>query len=194
MPRCRADGVSWAIRPTGGRAIFHAEEWTYSLAARLDDPNGAARRGETYARVSELLRDSLAVLGVPADWRSVRRGEPRRAARAAPRLRASPPPTRHELVLGGRKLAGSAQRRGARALLQQGSVLLSDRHLRLADYLRLPEAERGAARRALAAASAHAGDRIPPGTPLTSWAAAIEAVVPGGMRRQDAAPAMPLTR
>ena len=38
LDRCEADGIPWAIRPTGGRAIFHAEEWTYSLAAAISDP------------------------------------------------------------------------------------------------------------------------------------------------------------
>src|SRR4029077_19655318 len=38
VARCEADQVEWALRPTGGRAIFHAEEWTYALAAPLDDP------------------------------------------------------------------------------------------------------------------------------------------------------------
>src|SRR5690349_21852177 len=33
-----ATGVPWASRPTGGRAIFHAEEWTYALASPLSDP------------------------------------------------------------------------------------------------------------------------------------------------------------
>src|SRR5262245_38498278 len=38
LARCMAEGVPWAVRPTGGRAIFHAEEWTYSLATPIDDP------------------------------------------------------------------------------------------------------------------------------------------------------------
>src|SRR5438067_401578 len=37
LARCRAEGVEWAVRPTGGRAILHADEWTYSIAARIDD-------------------------------------------------------------------------------------------------------------------------------------------------------------
>jgi hypothetical protein len=41
LARCMADGVGWAIRPTGGRAIFHAEEWTYSSPP--DDPGWVGR-------------------------------------------------------------------------------------------------------------------------------------------------------
>src|SRR5262249_1296183 len=64
--RCRAAGVEWATRPTGGRAIFHAEEWTYSIAGRLDDPRWGGSLRESYAAVSELLVRSLVSLGVPA--------------------------------------------------------------------------------------------------------------------------------
>src|SRR5438093_592703 len=49
LARCLADGVPWAVRPTGGRAIFHAEEWTYSLAASIDDPRWGGSLSQAYA-------------------------------------------------------------------------------------------------------------------------------------------------
>src|SRR5215470_14219661 len=55
LARCVADGVGWAVRPTGGRAIFHAEEWTYSLAAPREDPEWGGSPGDTYARASALI-------------------------------------------------------------------------------------------------------------------------------------------
>ena len=67
LARCRADGVTWARRPTGGRAIFHSEEWTYSLAAPIADPDWGGTLGESYARVSRLILASLVRLGVPAE-------------------------------------------------------------------------------------------------------------------------------
>ena len=45
LARCAADGVEWAVRPTGGRAIFHADDWTYALAARIDDPKWGGSLG-----------------------------------------------------------------------------------------------------------------------------------------------------
>src|SRR5262245_27998736 len=63
---CRADGVPSAVRPTGGRAIFHSEEWTYALVARIGDPAWGGTLSEAYARASRLLLASLHRLGVPA--------------------------------------------------------------------------------------------------------------------------------
>src|SRR5438132_1423992 len=51
LARCAADRVPWVARPTGGRAIFHAQEWTFSLAApqsgarHVDRQRVAARSG-----------------------------------------------------------------------------------------------------------------------------------------------------
>ncbi|HKQ56513.1 MAG TPA: octanoyltransferase, partial [Candidatus Eisenbacteria bacterium] len=52
LARCAHEGVAWAVRPTGGRAIFHDQEWTYSLAASRDDPEWGGSLAETYARAS----------------------------------------------------------------------------------------------------------------------------------------------
>ena len=40
------DGVRWAVRPTGGRAIWHEEEWTFSLVTTLDAEGWANSPGE----------------------------------------------------------------------------------------------------------------------------------------------------
>ena len=87
------------------------------------------------------------------------------------------------MVLEGRKLIGSAQRRTAYALLQQGSLLLGPGHLRLADYLAAPESERARVRKALRDSAAHAGDLLGSAAPLERWAAALLEVLPPGTRR-----------
>jgi lipoate-protein ligase A len=193
LERCRADGVAWAVRPTGGRAIFHADEWTYSIIARLDDPEWGGTQRRTFERIGELLRDSLAVLGIESVLARANGGgtAPRGHGLAAAPCFATT--TRLELLRGGRKLAGSAQRRGARAFIQQGSVLLSDGHLRLADYLRLPEVSRAEARVSLAAVSTHAGDRIVSSEPLETWADAIESRLGGSVHRANGADRATLT-
>jgi len=105
-------------RPTGGRAILHHREITYSVTAP------AAHAGdlrESYERINALLMHGLRSLGVGAQV-------------AAPAARAAAPgiapcfdaPSAGELMLGGRKLAGSAQWRADDALLQHGSILLED--------------------------------------------------------------------
>ncbi|HEY2955186.1 MAG TPA: hypothetical protein VGK89_08050 [Candidatus Eisenbacteria bacterium] len=184
LARCAADGVPWAVRPTGGRAIFHAEEWTYSLAASIGDPDWGGALSEAYGKAVGLVLRSLVRLGVPAALapRPVRAATARDLAGAA----CFAATARHEIVLGGRKLAGSAQRRTAHALLQQGSVLLGPGHLRLADYLALPAEERDAARAELSASTAPAGPWLGLDAPLERWADSLTAEL-SGVRRLDGA-------
>src|SRR2546428_63086 len=66
LARCVRDGVPWAVRPTGGRAVFHAEEWTYSFAAPLVHPQGSGSVADAWERLSEIIVRSLGRLGVPA--------------------------------------------------------------------------------------------------------------------------------
>ncbi|MGZ8376380.1 MAG: lipoate--protein ligase family protein [Gemmatirosa sp.] len=124
--RLAGRGIPVVRRPTGGRAILHWREVTYSVTAPLgaltpaDAPLKAA-----YARINAVLLAGLQTLGVPA-------------REAVPAGRAPLPdgapcfevPTGGELVLDGpdgpRKLVGSAQWREDDALLQHGSILLAD--------------------------------------------------------------------
>jgi len=189
LARCRADGVPWAVRPTGGRAIFHAEEWTYSLVASIVDPRWGGSLSQAYERASALVLRSLLRLGVPAELAAPDRAAGNLGRRTRPDLSCAAcfaATARHEIVLGGRKLVGSAQRRGARALLQQGSVLLGAGHERLADYIAVAESEKAAVRAALAASATHAGAMLGPHPPLARWADALMAELPAGTRRFDA--------
>lgn len=116
--RCASAGVPAVRRITGGRALLHAREVTYSVAA----PTAAAPtlRGG-YEAINDLLLDALRALGVPAE-------------RATPTTRLPSPglapcfetPAVGELVIGAQKLVGSAQHREADAFLQHGSILLDD--------------------------------------------------------------------
>jgi lipoate-protein ligase A len=130
------DGVPWALRPTGGRAIWHEAEWTFSLVTCLGPGGWALTPAEAYARTGRLLVDALQALGVPVTLAPGTRrgpGAPRAAAGAAPPCFAST--ARDELLLEGRKVAGIAQRAVRGALLQQGSILLGDSHVTLARYV-----------------------------------------------------------
>jgi len=196
LGRLAADGIVWAQRPTGGRAILHVEEWTYSFATPIGDPAWGGRRDDAYRRVSRLVVASLVRLGVPAEFASARdegpgRGPgPRRAHGVAPPCFAST--ARHEVVLQGRKLVGSAQRRTATALLQQGSLLLGPGHLRLVDYLRMPDPDRTAERERLARAATDAGAWLGNDAPLARWADALAAELGGAAIRRDGPGALTL--
>lgn len=111
-------GMDVVRRPTGGRALIHHREITYSVTAPLD---GNASLREWYARINRLLIYALASIGVVAE--EAGRHEP------APPPDDSPcfsTPAHGEILVNGRKLVGSAQWRNGGALLQHGSILIED--------------------------------------------------------------------
>ena len=114
---CTAAGWDVVRRPTGGRAVLHArDEVTYMVALPLEAaPPGVLA---AYAWLARALVAAYRALGVPADLEAEGAGAGGRsgACFAAP--------ARHEIVCGGRKLAGSAQVRRAGYLLQHGSLPL----------------------------------------------------------------------
>ena len=116
--RIRSRGLAVVRRPTGGRAILHDREITYSVTAPVTD---AGDLRASYDRINRLLVAGLARLGVQA---RVAERETRGATPGpAPCFNE---PWSGELTLGGRKLAGSAQWRSNGALLQHGSILVED--------------------------------------------------------------------
>ncbi len=128
--RLESRGVSIVRRLTGGRAILHHREFTYSVTAPVRD--GAGLR-EDYQAITVLLRASLQHLGVAA--------QPAVPAGRMP-IPASAPcfelPARDELVLDGRKLVASAQVREEGAFLQHGSLLLHDDQGMLGELANVP--------------------------------------------------------
>ncbi len=118
LARAAALGIDFVRRPTGGRAVLHHREVTYSVTApagMLGSPR------ESYHRINRLLLDGLRRLGVRA-------GEAVGTARP-PRPGVAPcfeTPVAGEIVAGHRKLVGSAQVHEHGALLQHGAILLED--------------------------------------------------------------------
>ena len=121
----RSKGVAVVRRLTGGRALLHHREVTYSVTAPIE-PGSSLR--ESYHRINRLLITGLRDLGVPVTV-------------AAPADRALPPtaapcferPAAGELIVDGRKLVGSAQWRDEGAMLQHGSILVEDDQPMVAD-------------------------------------------------------------
>jgi lipoate-protein ligase A len=136
---CRSLGIDVVRRPTGGRAILHDRELTYSVALplRLLGDDGAVL--PSYHRLSLALEGGLKRLGVPVVL------APESAAQAA--ADHGPVcfdrPSAHEILLDGRKLVGSAQTRRATAILQHGSILIEPRIDRLLACLQLPDGPAG---------------------------------------------------
>jgi lipoate-protein ligase A len=122
-------GIAVVRRPTGGRAVLHDREVTYSVTAAAADA-GALR--ESYERINRLLVDGLRSLGVDVDLAvSAREPKPDQSP-------CFDQPSSGELMSRGRKLAGSAQWREAGALLQHGSILVDGDQAPVATLLRSP--------------------------------------------------------
>jgi len=115
---CLAEGIEIIRRPTGGRAVLHQYELTYSVIAPERDPHVSGTVIESYLRISQALLQGLNALGVPAEM--VACGAPKEASSSA----CFDAPSWYELVVDGRKLVGSAQVRKEGMLLQHGSILL----------------------------------------------------------------------
>jgi lipoyl(octanoyl) transferase len=146
IERCRARGYDIVRRPTGGRAILHTDELTYSIAAPPDHPLMVGMVLDSYLRLSHGLVAGLRRLGVPAEEAPGTNRAGRDVSAACFEV-----PSAYEIVAGERKLLGSAQTRRVDYVLQHGSLPLTGDITRLVDCLALPsEDERDALRRALA--------------------------------------------
>lgn len=111
-------------RPTGGGAILHDLELTYSLTLPAGDPLLALSPGALYRKMHEVIAEALRVLGIEPRRRGDCRGD---SVRTGPFFCFA---RQHcdDLVLGERKLAGSAQRRTHAGVLQHGSVVVALRY------------------------------------------------------------------
>jgi lipoyl(octanoyl) transferase len=109
-------GLDVVRRPTGGRAVWHAEELTYAVAAPAE-PFGGLR--QAYEEIHRMLLAALRRLGVGAEL------APPRSALPVDAGSCFAAPVGGEITVRGRKLVGSAQLREGAGLLQHGSVLLA---------------------------------------------------------------------
>jgi lipoyl(octanoyl) transferase len=139
-----AAGIDIVRRPTGGLAVLHDAEVTYSVIASVDTI-GMPR--VAYRAINERLTGMLRRLGVDASLAGTagRSGEPGPEGGAGhvdalKGTHAPPPcfdqPAAGEIIVAGRKLVGSAQRCERRVLLQHGSILLDGSQLRINAFTR----------------------------------------------------------
>jgi lipoate-protein ligase A len=149
--RLAADGVAWIRRPTGGRAVLHEADITYSCVF----PAGAEGMGktvmETYGVISRCLMTGLERLGIECNSHDSG-GELRETGREI-KLPCFLAPNRREIMTKGRKLAGSAQKRSAEAVLQHGSIPFTPAYRRLPEYLQLSDMQRDVQKGLLASKS-----------------------------------------
>jgi len=129
-----ADGYDAVRRPTGGRAVWHETEVTYSLVAREEHPMVSGSTGEALRKVSMPMLAAILSLGVDV---TAGRSEVHREGGAA--STANPCFTSHGMweigTMDGRKLVGSAQARSRGVFLEHGSILLGNDQMKVLDYL-----------------------------------------------------------
>jgi lipoate-protein ligase A len=160
---CMRDGVDVVRRATGGLAILHTGELTYSIAVRPDDPRAEGAILDTYRKLSHGLVAGLRLLGVPAEMNPVTPGGTHNASAACFEV-----PSAYEITAGGRKLIGSAQVRPNGRVLQHGSLPLYGDIARVARYLAFASEDE---REAL---STHLGERATTLSALLSRAVSFE--------------------
>jgi lipoate-protein ligase A len=132
-----AAGFGLVRRPTGGRAILHADELTYCVVGTSPGPLFGDSLHRCYMKINEALLHFLRGLGLEAE---ISAGESREEQRGALCFKSA---GQHEIRVAGRKLVGSAQRRTGGVFLQHGSILAGPTHTRLTEFV-LPRPDRQA--------------------------------------------------
>lgn len=124
LDACRRLGISVVRRITGGRAVLHNHELTYSIVSRTDDPIFPNDILGTYKVIARGLLAGLKGLGIPAEMvsRSCRHAALVKRHAREPSCFSSP--SWYEILVNGKKIIGSAQRRIPGAFLQHGSILI----------------------------------------------------------------------
>lgn len=116
-------GLGFVRRPTGGRAVLHDAELTYSIVVPESYPGVPPTVNEAYRVLSEGLVAGFRKLGLRAEMADA--AADKKAAQAAAGSAACfDSPSWYELVVEGRKIAGSAQVRQKGVILQHGAILL----------------------------------------------------------------------
>jgi len=134
------NNVEQVIRPTGGRAVLHWNDLTYAFIFPADNDKLGKTINESYSVVSRCLRRGLELAGIPCT------AHDSAAEYAATRREIKLPcflsPNRNEIVVRGKKLVGSAQKRTAATVLQHGSLPLDGSFRRLPEFLAVSPDER----------------------------------------------------
>ncbi|MFH1709828.1 MAG: lipoate--protein ligase family protein [bacterium] len=129
IANCRKNGIEIVKRPTGGGIVFHNEhEVTYSLICGKDETKLPEGLVGSYKFISNIVIKALRKFGLNAELSDTRHSEQARLCFSFP--------ASYEITLEGSKIVGSAQKRGKKALLQQGSIFVRNSDLKPADFIK----------------------------------------------------------
>lgn len=116
LEACKENGVDVVRRVTGGGAVFHDAEVTYSIGIPEDHPLAAASIIESYRILCQGIIDGLRVLGIEAQFAPI-----------------------NDIVVGTRKISGNAQTRRKHCIFQHGTVLLAVNPELMFSLLKVPK-------------------------------------------------------
>ncbi|KHD84853.1 lipoate--protein ligase family protein [Heyndrickxia ginsengihumi] len=116
--------LGFVRRPTGGRGVLHEHELTYSVIVSEEHPDMPKTVTEAYRVISEGILKGFQSLGLEAYFAVPRTEEERNGLKNPRSSVCFDAPSWYELVVEGRKVAGSAQTRQKGVILQHGSILL----------------------------------------------------------------------
>lgn len=134
--KIRASGIGFVRRPTGGRAILHSEELTYSVVMNA----GGKSVLEVYNLLSRAIAKGLSLLGAEFE---LEESQPDFAKlykhfSSIPCFASS---AKYEIHYKGKKVVGSAQRRYGDVVLQHGSILIGEYHKKLPEFLKVDSSD-----------------------------------------------------
>ncbi len=149
---CQKKGVDIVRRPTGGKAVLHDQELTYSFVIKENHPLVNDSILETYKKISRGIIRGLSYLGVeaklvplreklkndPLSRETERNSEPPYSAIKSICFSAS---AQYEVQIEGKKIVGSAQVRKGGVVLQHGSLLIKLEKDKLFSVFNFPSPE-----------------------------------------------------
>ncbi|GBD86548.1 octanoyltransferase LipM [bacterium BMS3Abin03] len=132
--KVREDGLDIVKRPTGGRAILHSDELTYSVIFHLGNKYSVK---ELYKEINLALKKGISLFDRSLNRLELEYSQPNfhQFYKQEKGMVCFAVAARNEINFDGKKLVGSAQRKIGDTLLQHGSILCGDYHKRIIDYL-----------------------------------------------------------
>lgn len=138
MDAVKKYGLGFVRRQTGGRGVLHDQELTYSVIVSEDHPEMPKTVTEAYRVISEGILEGFKNLGLDAYFSIPRSDEEKQGLKNPRSAVCFDAPSWYELVVEGRKVAGSAQTRQKGVILQHGSILLDINEDMLFDLFTYP--------------------------------------------------------
>lgn len=173
VERLHAHGWDVVRRVTGGRAILHTDELTYSVAGPAEEPVLSGGVLESYNRLAQALLHAVKSLSMPVEMKEHEDGHTQQNLNPV----CFEVPSTYEITVNGKKLIGSAQARKKEGVLQHGSLPLTGDLTRICDALVFEdESARNAAKERLLARATTVESVLGVGV---AWETAAQSLVHG---------------